>query len=202
MRLLRMLDLSLSGGQESPYPLSIPRLETPRLLLRAPRRGDERDLLRITSDPLVSRYVLWGQQKKLGEARQFLSAIQSENRAGGGMTFAIERREDGRMIGTVGFGEMNREHFYAECGYSLARDCWGQGYASEALARLLRYGFETLKLNRVEGLCDVRNPASARVMEKCGMQREGVLRGRILLKGEYADVWMYGMLARDWPSIG
>lgn len=202
MRLLRLLDLSLSGGRESPYPPSIPRLTTLRLVLRAPCKGDVRDLLRVTSDPLVSRYVLWNQQKKLGDARRFLQAILAENRSGSGMTFAIERREDGRFIGTIGFGEMNREHRFAECGYSLARDCWGRGYASEALSMLLHYGFETLRLNRIEGLCDVRNGASARVMEKCGMRREGVLRGRVLLKGEYADVWMYALLAKDWPPGG
>lgn len=197
MRLLRLLEMPLSGGENSPYPLVLPRLATPRLLLRAPLRGDDRDLLRVTSDPLVSRYVLWSQQHSIGEARRFLRALMAENRAGGGLTFAIERKEDRRMIGTVGFGAFNREHQYAECGYSLARDCWGQGFASEALSALLTYGFETLGLNRIEGLCAVGNPASARVMEKCGMRREGTLRGRVLLKGEYADVWMYAKTKQD-----
>ena len=181
---------------------SLPRLESQRLILRAPKRRDARDVFAYAKDPLVSRYVLWDAHRSLQETRRYLSLVQWDNRLGEGRTFVAERKADGRVIGTAGFVWLNSDNHTAEVGYSFGRDFWGQGYAAETLRTLLAYGFHTLGLNRIEGQCDVRNPASAHVMEKCGMALEGRLKERVLLKGEYVDVLLYATTKRAYGKEG
>ena len=110
---------------------------------------------------------------------------------------AIELRETGRVVGTIGFVWIDDEHNCAEIGYSLAQEYWGRGLMTEALRAMLEFAFVRLHLNRVEAMFDVRNRASGRVMEKCGMRREGLLRQKLYNKGEYVDVEIWAILARD-----
>ena len=83
-------------------------------------------------------------------------------------------------------------------GYCLHSDVWGRGYATEASLTLLRLGFGQLDLHRIATTCDVDNGASARVLEKIGMQREGRLRHSTLLRGEWRDHYVYGILRDEW----
>lgn len=180
---------------------SLPVLETARLRLRPMTMRDEADMFRYCSDPAVSRHVLWDTHENPRQTRQTLRAAIRQYKNGDPGSFAIERRSDHRMIGTIGFMWLNLDHRSAEVGYSLARDCWNQGYATEALSAVLRFGFNTLKLNRIEAQHEVDNPASGRVMEKCGMRKEGVLRSRIFNKGHFSDVCLYAIL-RGEPLTG
>lgn len=176
---------------------SLPVLLTRRLRLRALTMSDDRDMYRYASDPLVSQHVLWEPHESLRQTRSTLRAALRQYRSGSPASFAIERRSDRRMIGTIGFMWINCEHRTGEVGYSLARDCWNQGYATEALAAVLRFGFETLGLNRIEAMHEVDNPASGRVMEKCGMRCEGTLRSKVYNKGHFSDVCLYAALRDD-----
>ena len=91
-------------------------------------------------------------------------------------------------------------HARAEIGYALARKYWGQGLMTEAVRAMLDYGFNLLRLNRIEARCDVENIASWRVMEKAGMKFEGVLRQNIFLHGRPRDARMYGILREEWST--
>lgn len=176
---------------------SLPVLETRRLRLRPLTMRDERDMYRYASDPAVSRHVLWEAHESPRQTRAALRAAIRQYRSGAPSSFAIERKADRRMIGTIGFMWINCEHRSGEVGYSLARDCWNQGYATEALLAVLRFGFETLRLNRIEAQHEVSNPASGRVMQKCGMTCEGTLRSRVFNKGHFSDVRLYAILRDD-----
>ncbi|MBQ9196660.1 MAG: GNAT family N-acetyltransferase [Clostridia bacterium] len=176
---------------------SLPVLETKRLRLRPLTMRDERDMYRYCSDPEVSRHVLWDTHESPRQTRAALRSALRQYRNGSPGSFAIERRADRRMIGTIGFMWINCEHRSGEVGYSLARDCWNQGYATEALSAVLHFGFDTLGLNRIEAMHEVDNPASGRVMEKCGMTCEGTLRSRVFNKGRFSDVRLYAILRSD-----
>ena len=93
--------------------------------------------------------------------------------------------------------DIEPEHRQAELGFWIGRDWWGQGYAREAARAVLRFGFETLELNRISAHHLVRNPASGRVLLAIGMQREGVLRQRVRKWGKYEDVVLYAVLRAD-----
>ena len=175
----------------------LPTIRTQRLILRPLRMTDDKDMFRYCSDPAVSRHVLWDTHPNIRHTRMTLRAVIRQYKVGKPATFGIERIEDGRLIGTIGFIWVNTDHRSAEVGYSLARDCWNQGYATEALKAILHYGFERLRLNRIEAQHEADNPASGRVMEKAGMQYEGTLRQRVFNKGHFSDVMLYARVRSD-----
>ena len=92
------------------------------------------------------------------------------------------------------------ENNSAELGYSLSREYWNRGYATQALRTVVDAAFRSLPVNRLEAQHDMRNPASGRVMEKCGLRQEGILRSRIRNKGEYVDVALWAILRSDWEQ--
>ncbi len=179
----------------------MPVLHTPRLLLRAPRMADARDMYEYSRDPEVARYVLWDAHRGLYDSRSHLRYLIRRNMRGGPGTFAVEERATGAMIGTIGFTWMDNDNRSAEVGYSFARAVWGKGYATEALRETLRFSFEVLRLNRVEGQHDLRNPASGTVMAHAGMTSEGTLHQRILIKGEFADTRLYAITSSRWQQL-
>jgi ribosomal-protein-alanine N-acetyltransferase len=96
---------------------------------------------------------------------------------------------------------MNKECRSAEIGYSLSRLYWNQGLMTEAVKAVLELGFRQLKLNRIEAQHDTLNPASGKVMQNCGMVKEGTLRQRIYNKGRFIDVDMYAIVAADYDRF-
>ncbi len=172
-------------------------LETPRLRIRKLGIGDAEDIYAFSRDPEVSRYVLWDTHRSIADSRAMVRGALRSYRLGEPASLAIEHRQSGKVIGTIGFVWIDDEHNCGEIGYSLAREMWGQGLMTEALRAMLEFAFARLHLNRVEALFDVRNRASGRVMEKCGLRREGCLRRRYYNKGEYIDVEIYAILAAD-----
>lgn len=111
--------------------------------------------------------------------------------------YAITDRDTGDLFGAISL-VLQPAHLSAELGYWIGVSVWGRGYATEAAARLMDYGFLDLGLNRIEAHHLVKNPASGRVMQKLGMQYEGTLRQKVRKQGRFEDVAMYGLLAADW----
>ena len=110
-------------------------------------------------------------------------------------------KDTGHVIGTAGFMSLQEENACTEIGYSFSKKYWGHGFATETLQALIRLSFKEMKLHRVEAIYDVENPASGRVMEKCGMKEEGVLRKKILNRGEWRDVVIYSILSDEWQHM-
>ena len=179
----------------------LPEVETPRLLLRRMTLRDARDIYAYSQDPEVARHVLWEAHKSLRDSKAYIRWVMQQYRTGAPSSWCMVEKATGTVIGTIGFMAWQAEHASVELGYSLARRLWNQGLMTEALRAVLRECFTTLRLNRVEAQHFSRNPASGRVMAKCGMKHEGTLRGRIRNKGEFMDVEMWGILKADWEQI-
>jgi RimJ/RimL family protein N-acetyltransferase len=176
------------------------RLETPRLVLRPFRHADAADLFAMYSDPQVFRHIPVGDWKHIDEAHQRVARDINTMAAGDYIRLAVERREDTRVIGEVLLFKFDRDSRRAEVGYALARAAWGCGYASEALAPLIEYGFGELDLNRLEAVIDPRNTASARVLERFGFRHEGTMREQYIVRGEPSDSSVWGLLQREWAA--
>jgi RimJ/RimL family protein N-acetyltransferase len=101
------------------------------------------------------------------------------------------------LIGSVGLRDIDREHEQAELGFWIGREWWGHGYAREAAAAVIAFGFGVLGLNRICAHHMERNPAAGRVLQAAGMQREGILRQRVRKWGAYEDVVLYAILRDD-----
>jgi len=159
--------------------------------------ADAQDIFAYSRDPEVSLHVLWDAHRTIHDSKAYLRYILRQYRQNEPSSWGIELVETGRLIGTIGFMWWNRENRSAEAGYSLSRVYWNQGLMTEALAEVIRFGFEEMHLNRVEAQHETANPASGRVMEKVGMRKEGVLRGRLYNKGRFVDVALYAILRGD-----
>ena len=176
----------------------LPIITTERLMLRRMTLRDAQDVFDYSQDEEVARHVLWDTQRSISEARAYLRYMLRQYRRNQPASWGIILKETGKLIGTIGFMSYNEDHNSAEIGYSLSRDHWNKGLMSEALRACLEYAFDEMQLHRVEAQHELTNPASGRVMEKCGMQREGILRGRLYNKGRYVDVCLYAILDEDW----
>ena len=179
---------------------SILTLQTARLDLRPLAPADAQALFALKSDPVVMRYGSSPPWTDPQAAVDYIERDLREMAAGKFVQLAIVRREDASVIGTCNLCDFDAQCRRAEVGYSLMVSAWGRGYANEAVAALLDWGFERMQLNRVEADIDPRNTPSARALERLGFVREGHLRERWIVGGEKCDSLIYGLLAREWKA--
>jgi ribosomal-protein-alanine N-acetyltransferase len=146
---------------------------TERLRLRSPRRSDAKAIFTsYAHDPEVTRYLTWTPHRTVEETRQFVTRCVNGWQTGTEYTWLICLSDD-TVIGCI---TLRMDRWKADVGYGLARAFWGRGYATEALRALAAWTLQQPEIFRLWAVCDVENRASARVMEKVGMQKEGVLR--------------------------
>jgi RimJ/RimL family protein N-acetyltransferase len=131
-----------------------------------------------------------------GAAELWIAAHSTGYLAGTQATFAIEERDTHELAGAIGL-HIEQRHSLAELGYWIGLPFWGRGYATEAAAAIVAFGFDTLRLHRIQARHFVRNPASGRVMLKIGMSYEGTLRQAMRKWDRFEDVAVYSILARD-----
>lgn len=182
------------------YFARLPEIGTDRLLLRKVTMRDAMDIHRYARDKEVARHVLWEVHASLMETRGYVRYLLYQYRNGDPGSWGIVLRETGKVVGTIGYMSYSADNATVEVGYSLAREQWGKGLMTEALTAVIDETFRTLTLHRIEAMHFTDNPASGRVMEKCGMTHEGHLRERICCKGVFRDVEMWGILRKDWEK--
>ena len=175
----------------------MPNLETERLILRPIRVSDAPDMYDYAKREDVTRYLLWNPHPNMEHTRRYLEYLGGQYRLGKFYDWALCLKESGRMIGTCGFVRFDCPHNSAEIVYVLHPDYRGQELMPEAIRRVLQFGFSVLSLHRVEARYMVENLPSRRVMEKVGMQFEGVKRQAMLVKGFYRDIGTYAILANE-----
>jgi RimJ/RimL family protein N-acetyltransferase len=170
-------------------------IETSRLRLRPPVIEDAESIFAsYAQDAEVVKYLEWRPHKSVKETRKFLRRCLSCWKRGSEFPWIITRKEDGRLIGMI---EIKIDKFMAGLGYVLARAYWGSGYMPEAARAIADWGLEQKTIFRIWAFCDVDNSASARVMEKIGMRREGILRRRTIhpnVSDEPRDVYCYSVV--------
>jgi len=154
-------------------------LLTSRLRLRPPTEADaEKIFARYGQDAEVCRYMSWAPHRSLDDTLSFLRRIVRDNAERSSMGFLIFARDSGNLLGSVG-GAIDGHRM--QFGYCLARDAWGQGFATEAARAFAEAAMQIPALWRLQAYCDVENRASARVLEKCGLVFEGMLRRYLVL---------------------
>ena len=105
------------------------------------------------------------------------------------------------LFRSCGFTSFNCTSDSAEVGYVINPEYWGRGIATEALSRVIRFGFEVLGLHRIEARFIEGNDQSRRVMERVGMTYEGMLREGMLVKGSYVNVGICSILFSEWKKL-
>lgn len=175
---------------------------TGRLVLRAFRESDLDDVHAMQSDPEVVRYLYWDVRTR-EESRAWLrdriaaDRLQTDDDA---VAYAVQRRSDQRVIGSVNVWWRSVVHQQGEIGFVFVPSAQGQGYAREATSAVLDRIFPQLDLHRVYGSTDARNGAAAGLMRSLGMRREAHLRHNEVFKGQWGDGLIFAILRDEWEA--
>ena len=168
-------------------------LETERLILRMFREDDFADYAKICDDPEVMRYLGEGKPYTRLEAWRHMAFLVGHWHLRGYGHWAVEEKASGRLVGRIGF--LNPEGWPGfEVGWTLARECWGRGYATEGARRALDYAFTELDRDHVISLIHPDNQASIRVAERLGEKLEG--KAEVFGK----EVSVYGIDRAAWRA--
>jgi ribosomal-protein-alanine N-acetyltransferase len=176
---------------------NLPYLETERIKFRKLSMRDTGDVFEYASVPEVTLYVSWTPHRTIADTKSFLKHVLFQYEKGIPASWGIALKENDKLIGTGGYLWCSTEHSKAEIGYVISDKYWNKGYMTEALRKILQFGFETMSLERIEARCFVENTASERVMQKCGMKLEGILRSSLHIKGAFIDCKLYSILKSE-----
>lgn len=171
-----------------------PTIPTARLRLRPFRTEDAPEVTALAGDPAIAATTMrLPHPYSFEDASRFIEDIRKGWDAGTSAVFAVVQCDGDVLTGTVGL-EITPAHRHAELGYWVGKPYWNRGFATEAAAALVGFGFDALDLNRIHAHHMTRNPASGRVLERIGMAREGVLRAHIMKADAFEDIAWYGIL--------
>ena len=180
----------------------LPTLTGQRIVLRPPIAGDYEEwaAVRHASRDFLAPWEPRWTADELDRAawRERLRRYRGEIAGGTGLPFLIFEKSTGRLAGGITLG--NIRHGVAQTGqigYWMGVAHAGKGMMPEAVDLVARYGFETLRLHRIEAACIPNNERSIRVLEKAGFQREGLLRSYLRINGIWRDHFLYSLVAGD-----
>lgn len=177
------------------------RLETERLVLRELHMEDADFLFQEWSDPEVTRFMCDEDPlQKREQAEEFLLQFESPEKNPYLIWWGVERKANYHLIGTCGYFRWDQKHHRAEIGYDLCPDAWGHGLMLEVLRAIVRFGFDKMKLNRIEATVHIGNMRSQRVLRKLGFKQEGILREYYCCNGIYNNQVQFSLLKREWLS--
>ena len=175
-------------------------LQTERLMLRDFEETDWEAVHCYAADSEVVCFMPWGPSTEQ-DTREYIQEKLDEQKQDTRVRFdlAVILKAEHRLIGACGL-VARPERRAAWIGYCFTRSYWGHGYATEAVQAIITFGFQQLDLHRIFATCDPRNMASARVLAKSGMRREGHLLEERWQKGEWRDSYLYAILEQEWEQ--
>ncbi|GEL03821.1 GNAT family N-acetyltransferase [Rummeliibacillus stabekisii] len=173
-----------------------PILETDRITLRELTDTDVYDIFACLSNKEVIRFYGSEPLNSAKEAKELVEFFKKNYNEERGIRWGIERKGTKGIIGTIGYHAWSQKHKRAEIGYEIHPEYWRKGYTSEAISKVISFGFDTMGLTRIGAIVFLENEASNKLLEKVGFQKEGILRGYIYQQGKAYDTNVYSLLKR------
>ena len=174
-------------------------LKTERLSIKPVKLADLGDIHQLHSIPEVDEFNTLGIPENIGITKKMLIALIAdwEQKEIEKYSFVIKLLGNNETIGMLAINLQSKKYNAAEIWYKLNPKFWNKGYATEAVKEILNFGFNELKLHRIEAGCAIKNIASIKVLEKVGMKREGQKRQTLPLKSGWSDNYEYGILVEE-----
>ena len=173
-----------------------PELTTERLLLKQITPDDAPALFELRSNKQVMQYIDRPLAQTIDNAMALIKLITDALHSNDAITWGIFLKEQpARLIGTIGFWRIQKEHCRAEIGYMLHPSLQGKGMMQEAMTKVLDYGFKTMNLHSVEANVNPSNEASIRLLERSGFVREAYFKENYFYNGQFLDSAIYSLLA-------
>ena len=175
-------------------------LYTERLVLRKFTVDDAREMYENwANDERVCRFLSWSPHESAEATKQLLESWCAAYENDKTYNWAMEY--EGVVIGSISVVEIKERHERAEIGYCMGYDYWNKGIMSEAAKAVIDYLFREVGVNRIDISHAVKNPASGRVAQKCGLTYEGTKREYFRSSaGEFLDISYYGILRSEWEK--
>lgn len=180
---------------------NIPTLATDRLILRKILPEDEDDMYEYSRDPETSKYLLWEPHASRSYTRAHIEYLQEQYQKAAFFDWALVLKETGKMIGTCGFTEIYEREKRAEVGYVIAPAFHRQGYAPEALKRVMEYGFETLGLESLSGRLMEDNKASEKILVRFHFEKDEKKKESIFKRGKKQRILTYTLTNKAYHSL-
>jgi RimJ/RimL family protein N-acetyltransferase len=158
---------------------------------------DVDDVHHLHSLPQTDKYNTLGIPEHKIQTEKLVAEWLSQMEAKTKYIFVIENRQS-EFAGVIGMNIGRTNFRSAEIWYKIDLNYWGKGFATDATKLLLAFGFNDLKLHRIEAGCATGNTASAKVLEKCGFIKEGMSRKILPIRGEWKDGYRFAILEEDW----
>ena len=172
-----------------------PTLTSARLCLRPFELADASAVQRLASDERVALAATTiPHPYPDGAAEAWISTHADAFAAKREVIFAVTLRDRTELVGAISLLDISQQHARGEVGYWTGVEYWNHGYCTEAFARIIPYAYEELGITKMVARCSAQNPASARVMEKAGLKREGHLLKHSFKHGRFDDVLIYGLV--------
>ena len=181
------------------------RFQSARLTIRDQVWDDLDDYTRLVTDDKAMKYMGSIRCGSLNQARESLefSIREAQSKSRTRFFFATLETDSERYVGDVGFTgkSVTNTGGIGHLGFFLLPEFWQKGYATESADRVIEFAFEQTRLHKIESGCLAENAASERVLQKCGMSKEGDLRMHSLHEGVWKDRVVYGLLRTDWTQL-
>lgn len=176
------------------YDGQIPTLLTSRLLLRPFNVSDGPEVQRQAGNIKIAQTTLnVPHPYKEGMAEVWIETHQEAFESKEAMTLAITESDSGQLVGCISL-DLMLAHKKAELGYWIGEEFWGRGYGTEAAKAIVKFGFESLGINKIQARYMAGNEASGKIMRKIGMEQEGYLKEDVVRLGKLTDTVVYGLL--------
>jgi ribosomal-protein-alanine N-acetyltransferase len=172
-------------------------LETERLVLRELILEDAPAIFQNYSDAEATEFIM-EPLTSLEQAQNLVQEFIDEYKQGERVFWAVVLKENNAFLGTCSYEGFHWEDFRAEIGYDLTKGYWGRGFMTEAVQAVIRYGFESLGLNRIEASTFPQNNRSISLLRRLHFQHEGTFRQNSWFKVKFWDEVFFALLKEDW----
>lgn len=174
---------------------SFPTLQTERLILRAHTNADAKALFALRSDEKVMHYINRENPKNLEETEARIKLMQDGFDNKTSIAWAIAFKENpSNMIGEIGYYRTDLANYRAEIGYMLHLDFWRKGLISEAIKKVINFGFQEMKLHSISANINPANDASRQILLKHGFEKEAYFKEDYYFRGKFLDSEIYGLI--------
>jgi len=170
-----------------------PVLETERLILRKISMDDAPDLFVLRTNEDAMKYINKPLPKSIDEIKVL---IKNMNEITERIQWAIALKTENKIVGTIGYHRIEKEHYRAEVGYMLHPDYWNTGLMTEALKVIIDFGFDEMNLHSIEGNINPNNAVSRKILEKFGFVKEAYFKENYFFNGKFFDSEVYSLLKR------
>lgn len=167
-------------------------MKTDRLLLCKISLDDAENIFLLRTNEAAMKYIHKPKLNSIDDAKEIIKKMNEPDRIQWGITLIKEYK----IIGTIGYHRIEKDHYRAEIGYMLAPDYWNTGLMSEAITKVIEYGFNEMNLHSIEAIINPGNTVSRKILQKFNFIKEAYFKENFFFEGKFLDSEVYSLVKR------